>query len=108
VAEWALQRDTDICDREAGVQRGYPTAKYKKCMLGRGWTFSHVTKSAPPRSSASVTVYDRDSKDPDVGWHWEGGMRVCRHDCENPEIPGSGYTCRDVQAFGTTMRECVR
>jgi len=66
----------------------------------------HVRKSRTPRSSSSVVIYNRDSKDPNVGWHWEGGMRSCHQDCDNPEIPGSGYTCRDVQVFGLAMREC--
>ena len=51
-------------------------------------------------------TYNRDSKDPSVGWHWDGSMRVCTNDCDNPEIPGSGYTCYNVQAFGMPMREC--
>jgi hypothetical protein len=51
-------------------------------------------------------TYNRDSKDPNVGWHWESGVRVCHNDCDNPEIPGSGYTCRSVQALGMPMREC--
>jgi hypothetical protein len=33
-------------------------------------------------------------------------MRVCTQDCDNPEIPGSGYTCRDVNILGMAMREC--
>jgi hypothetical protein len=61
---------------------------------------------AAPRSSGNVVTYDRDSKDPNVGWHNDGGMRVCTQDCDNPEIPGSGFTCRDVQVLGMTMREC--
>jgi hypothetical protein len=64
----------------------------------------HARKSQPPASGA--VTYNRDSTDPNVGWHWEGGMRVCHQDCDNPEIPGSGYTCRDVQALGMAMREC--
>jgi hypothetical protein len=68
-------------------------------------TPSRVHHAARPRTSASVT-YNRDSKDPNVGWHWEGGMRACHNDCDNPEIPGSGYTCKNVQAFGMAMREC--
>jgi hypothetical protein len=62
----------------------------------------------PARTSQSsgVVTYNRDSPDPNTGWHWEGGMRVCHQDCDNPEIPGSGYTCRNVQAFGMAMREC--
>ena len=57
-------------------------------------------------SASGVVTYNRDSADPNVGWHWEGGMRVCHQDCDNLEIPGSGYTCRDVQALGMAMREC--
>jgi hypothetical protein len=33
-------------------------------------------------------------------------MRVCTQDCDNPKIPGSGYTCRDVNVLGMAMREC--
>ncbi|MGH6708276.1 MAG: hypothetical protein ACREEK_04835 [Bradyrhizobium sp.] len=58
--------------------------------------------------AAKVTIYNRDSPDPDVGWHNErGGSRVCSHDCDNPEIQGSGAVCRDVQVMGMAMRECV-
>jgi hypothetical protein len=59
-----------------------------------------------PRPSNHEVTYDRDSKDPNVGWHTQGGMRVCTQDCDNPEIPGSGYTCRDVNFLGMAMREC--
>ena len=59
-----------------------------------------------PRPSDNEVTYDRDSKDPNVGWHTQGGMRVCTADCDNPEIPGSGYTCRDVNVLGMAMREC--
>lgn len=42
-----------------------------------------------------------------VGWHTdENGFRQCQHDCDNPEIPGSGYTCRDVEVMGMAMRQC--
>ena len=64
----------------------------------------HVAK---PKAEAGVTVYDRDSPDPEVGWHTENGMRVCSHDCDNPEIPGSGARCHDVNVMGMAMRECV-
>jgi hypothetical protein len=67
---------------------------------------SHARKSSASYASSGVVTYNRDSKDPNVGWHWEGGMRTCHNDCDNPEIPGSGYTCRNVQAFGMPMREC--
>ena len=57
-------------------------------------------------SASGVVTYNHDSTDPNVGWHWENGMRVCHQDCDNPEIPGSGYTCRNVQVLGMAMREC--
>jgi len=76
-------------------------------------TLNHVVKPKPaphsaraPRTSDNEVTYDRDSKDPNVGWHTQGGMRVCTQDCDNPEIPGSGYTCRDVNFLGMPMREC--
>ncbi len=60
----------------------------------------------PAAASSGVATYNRDSRDPNIRWHSEGGMRVCHQDCDNPEIPGSGYTCRNIQAFGMAMREC--
>ena len=66
----------------------------------------HKSKSAASRSSSDVVTYDRDFKDPNVGWHTQGGWRVCTEDCDNPEIPGSGYTCKNVQVLGMAMREC--
>lgn len=59
-----------------------------------------------PRPSNHEVTYDRDAKEPNVGWHTQGGMRVCTRDCDDPEIPGSGYTCRDVDVLGMAMREC--
>jgi hypothetical protein len=74
---------------------------------------THVVKKSSarrtvraPRPSNREVTYDRDAKDPNVGWHTQGGMRVCTQDCDNPEIPGSGYTCRDVNILGMAMREC--
>jgi hypothetical protein len=71
---------------------------------------AHTAKKGPAprtaRSSSNTVTYNRDSKDPNVGWHWQGGMRVCTQDCDNPEIPGSGYTCRNVNVLGMAMREC--
>jgi hypothetical protein len=66
-----------------------------------------VRKPGPkPRRSGGTVTYNRDSPDPNVGWHWDHGMRVCSEDCDNPEIPGSGFTCRDVRLFGMNWREC--
>ena len=68
------------------------------------------TRHARPRATAAqasgTVTYNRDARDPNVGWHWEGGMRTCHQDCDNPEIPGSGYTCKNVNAMGMAMREC--
>ena len=58
-------------------------------------------------ADAGVTIYNLDSPNPAIGWHTENGMRVCRYDCDNPEIPGSGARCRNVNVMGMTMRECV-
>jgi hypothetical protein len=60
------------------------------------------------RDNSRTVVYDRDSPNPAIGWHWENGMRVCHIDCDNDEIPGSGFTCHDVTVMGMAMRECTR
>jgi len=65
------------------------------------------SKAHKPNASGSIT-YNRDSPNPNVGWHWEGGLRVCTQDCDNPEIPGSGYTCRTITFMGMKGRECDR
>ena len=57
------------------------------------------------RNTSHTVIYDKDSPNPAIGWHWENGARVCHNDCDNDEIPGSGYTCMDV---GQTMRQCSR
>jgi hypothetical protein len=64
---------------------------------------THKVHKANP--SGTVT-YNRDSPNPNIGWHTQGGMRVCSQDCDNPEIPGSGYTCRNVTWMGMKAREC--
>ena len=65
----------------------------------------HHARTATARA-AGVVIYNRDSPDPNVGWHWENGMRTCHQDCDNPEIPGSGFICKNVTAMGMAMREC--
>jgi hypothetical protein len=60
------------------------------------------------RDTSRSVVYDKDSPNPAIGWHWENGMRVCHNDCDNDEIPGSGFTCSDVTVMGQAMRECSR
>ena len=58
--------------------------------------------------ASGYTVYNRDSANPNVGWHTDSsGMRVCSYDCDNPEIPGSGARCRNVNWMGMAARECV-
>jgi opacity protein-like surface antigen len=67
----------------------------------------HVGKK-PHRLAGDAShaiIYNRDSPNPAIGWHWENGARVCHNDCDNDEIPGSGYTCMDV---GQAMRQCSR
>src|SRR5690242_11382267 len=54
------------------------------------------SKPHKPRNTSGTTTYNVDSKDPNVGWHTRGGLRVCTQDCDNPVIPGSGYTCRSL------------
>ena len=65
-----------------------------------------ASHKAPKGNPSGTVTYNRDSRDPNIGWHWEGGMRVCHQDCDNPEIPGSGYTCKDVTWMGMSAREC--
>ncbi len=42
----ALHVDTAICDQQFGApQNGTPTSRpYKRCMLARGWRFSHTVR----------------------------------------------------------------
>jgi hypothetical protein len=42
----ALQADTEYCSQTFGApQNGRPTSRaYKRCMLGRGWRFSHTVR----------------------------------------------------------------
>ncbi|WP_338692060.1 hypothetical protein V5279_38100 [Bradyrhizobium sp. 26S5] len=93
------------CNQRLGEpDQGYIPEAFKDCMRGFGYRFMSDTLK---RSERPATVYNRDSRDPSVGWHTENGMRVCHNDCDNPEIPGSGAVCRNVNVMGTTMRECV-
>jgi hypothetical protein len=75
-------------------------------ILGADAATAHPKHHKAAGSSSGVVTYNRDSKDPNIGWHWDGSMRICHQDCDNPEIPGSGYTCHNVQALGMPMREC--
>lgn len=90
-----FEADLNFCYGQTGGGRYRPdTPAFKQCMLGRKWRWESV-KTVRDFSSNAVT-YNRDSPDPNVGWHWHGGMRTCTNDCDNPEIPGSGYTCKNA------------
>jgi hypothetical protein len=67
---------------------------------------AHVRTPAS-QSNGNAVTYNRDSKDPNIGWHTVNGLRTCTQDCDNPEIPGSGYACRNVNVLGMAMRECT-
>lgn len=103
----AVQADSEACDAEVGEQHGPPTSQYKACMARHDWKLRRVVTSPVAKRSSSVIVYNRDSRDPAVGWHWENGMRTCHYDCDNPRIPGSGYTCRDIDFMGSPTTECT-
>jgi hypothetical protein len=75
-------------------------------MLARRWRWQSYTEAKAASGGALGTVtYNRDSPRPE-GMHWENGMRSCHSDCDNPEIPGSGYTCKSVTVLGMPMRDC--
>ena len=66
------------------------------------------TRHGVRHAASGITVYDRDSSHPNIGWHTDStGMRVCTYDCDNPEIPGSGARCRTIHLMGMVGRECV-
>jgi len=99
------------CDRTVGVQYTSVSPAYQACMATRGYRFvsAHLEKSAPiaTRNSNGSVTYNKDSPDRSVGWHTDSfGLRECTYDCDNPEIPGSGYTCHDIDFFGMRGREC--
>jgi hypothetical protein len=96
-----FQADLTYCYGQTGADRNaHDTPALKQCMLGRRWQWTDLSPSAwdPPPP---------DSPNPNIGWHWENGMRVCHGDCKDPEAPGSGYRCSNVTVLGMPMRECV-
>jgi hypothetical protein len=104
----AVAADSRACDAEVGELHGAATPPYKACMLRHDWKCSHASKSPAAQPSPSTVTYDRDSPDPGIGWHWEGGMRTCHADCDNPRIPGTGYTCKDIDDMGRPTTECTK
>jgi hypothetical protein len=91
--------------REGNYEDSAVTDGFRQCMRGFGYRF--VDDTIRQSSRRTTTVYNRDSRDPSVGWHTENGLRVCHNDCDNPEIPGSGAVCSDVESMGMPMRQCV-
>jgi hypothetical protein len=94
------------CNAQFGAQTDGLSPEFKACMESQGYRLLSARMHGTPASSTTVT-YNRDSRDPRVGWHTENGFRVCHNDCDNPEIPGSGAVCSNVTAMGTPMRQCV-
>jgi hypothetical protein len=101
----ALLSTQTLAAAESEQASGSKAAPHAAMQQGKAQP-SQARKVHAPRSSSPAVTYNRDSSDPHVGWHTVGGMRVCTQDCDNPEIPGSGYTCKNVQFLGMAMREC--
>ncbi len=93
------------CNAAVGAYTTNVSPAYRTCMAGEGYRLMSARMRRTPISDGVVT-YDKDSRDPNIGWHTEGGFRVCHQDCDNPEIPGSHYTCQNVQFMGMNMRKC--
>jgi hypothetical protein len=96
------------CNAQFGEQTDGLSPQFKACMESQGYRLvSARMHGIPAGGSNGAVTYNRDSRDPAVGWHTENGFRVCHNDCDNPEIPGSGAVCSNVTVMGTPMRQCV-
>lgn len=96
------------CNAQYGEQTDGLSPEFKACMESMGYRLISARMHGIPASALNGAVtYNRDSRDPSVGWHTENGFRVCHNDCDNPEIPGSGAACTNVTVMGTPMRQCV-
>jgi hypothetical protein len=103
IGEAAVQH----CNETVGEFSASTARAFKACMARQGYRFmsAHIRYV---RGSGGTVTYNRDSPNPNVGWHNEGGFRVCHNDCDNPEAPGSGYTCKNVVFWGMNMRQCEK
>jgi hypothetical protein len=84
----------------------------KHTLIGRtlvaGAVLPIMSLTAQAYAASGTVTYNRDSPNPNVGWHNDGPWRVCSQDCDNPEIPGSDFTCKDVTILGMPFRDCMR
>ena len=58
------------------------------------------------REAVGLPMEDGDLAEGHPFTYTENGLRVCTHDCDNPEIPGSGARCRTITFMGMRGREC--
>lgn len=91
-----FRADLRACAKEAGVPYNADMPDppdFKACMLKRGlkWQYTRRnTRKPEPRQR--------------TGWH----NGVCEYDCDNPEAPGAGYTCKRHTVGNVVYRYCVK
>jgi hypothetical protein len=94
----AFRVDLRACAKVAGIPYNAdmpdPPA-FKACMLKRGlqWQSTRRNTAKPAPAPQQRT-----------GWH----NGVCRYDCDNPEAPGSGYTCQHYTIGNMAYRKCAK